>query len=68
MKIRRIRRIRPIGLILSLLASGLFASSADAQLTRLKTSYSALTANPKAAAGLFLRANTSQVFPVFPVA
>jgi NitT/TauT family transport system substrate-binding protein len=45
MKIRRIRRIRSLGVILSLLASELFASSADAQLTRLKTSYSALTAN-----------------------
>lgn len=45
MKIGRISRIGPIGLIVSLLASGVFPSSARAQLTRLKTSYSALTAN-----------------------
>ncbi len=43
MKISRIRRIRPIGLIL--LASVLASVDAHAQVTRLKTSYSALTAN-----------------------
>ncbi|MGZ8436441.1 MAG: ABC transporter substrate-binding protein, partial [Candidatus Binatia bacterium] len=43
MKIRRIRWVGPIGLIL--LASALASANADAQLTRLKTSYSALTAN-----------------------
>ena len=41
--IRQIRRIRLIGLIF--LASVLASASAHAQLTRLKTSYSALTAN-----------------------
>jgi len=45
MRIRRIRQIGPIGLIISLLASGFVASTTHAQLTRLKTSYSALTAN-----------------------
>jgi len=45
MKIRRIRQIRPIGLIISVLASGVLPSTTHAQLTRLKTSYSALTAN-----------------------
>lgn len=43
MSIRRIGRIGPIGLIF--LASVLASASAHAQLTRLKTSYSALTAN-----------------------
>ena len=45
MKIGRIRRIGPIGLILGLLASGALAGPVHAQLSRLKTSYSALTAN-----------------------
>jgi len=45
MKIGRIRRIGPIGLIFGLLASAFITSSAHAQLTKLKTSYSALTAN-----------------------
>jgi NitT/TauT family transport system substrate-binding protein len=40
-----IRRIGPIGLIVCSFASGAIASTAHAQLTRLKTSYSALTAN-----------------------
>jgi NitT/TauT family transport system substrate-binding protein len=43
MTIRPIRLIGPIGLIF--LASVLVSASAHAQLTRLKTSYSALTAN-----------------------
>jgi ABC-type nitrate/sulfonate/bicarbonate transport system substrate-binding protein len=43
MKIGRIRRIGPIGLIF--LASVLGSASTHAQITRLKTSYSALTAN-----------------------
>jgi NitT/TauT family transport system substrate-binding protein len=43
MKIRRSRRVVPIGLIL--LASVLASANAHAQVTRLKTSYSALTAN-----------------------
>ena len=41
----KIGRIGPIGLTIGLFASAIVASSADAQLTRLKTSYSALTAN-----------------------
>jgi ABC-type nitrate/sulfonate/bicarbonate transport system substrate-binding protein len=45
MKLRAIRQIGPIGLILILLAYHLSAGTALAQLTRLKTSYSALTAN-----------------------
>lgn len=44
-KIRRIRRIGPIGLICCLLAIVTTAPTVHAQLTRLKTSYSALTAN-----------------------
>ena len=40
-----IRRIGPIGLILCFLASVTTSSTVSAQLTRLKTSYSALTAN-----------------------
>ena len=43
--IRQMRQIRSIGLIFLFLASGTGAESAHAQLTRLKTSYSALTAN-----------------------
>ncbi|MSP37124.1 MAG: ABC transporter substrate-binding protein [Deltaproteobacteria bacterium] len=43
MKIGRIRRIGPIGLIFTV--SMLVTISAHAQLTRLRTSYSALTAN-----------------------
>ena len=45
MRIRRIRQIGPIGLIMSLLACHVIAGAAHAQLFRLKTSYSALTAN-----------------------
>jgi NitT/TauT family transport system substrate-binding protein len=43
--IRQMRQIRSIGLISLFLASGTGAENAHAQLTRLKTSYSALTAN-----------------------
>ena len=45
MKFGRISRIGPIGLIFCFLASALSAASAHAQSARLKTSYSALTAN-----------------------
>ena len=45
MKRQTMRRCIPIALILSLLGSGLLVSGADGQLIRLKTSYSALTAN-----------------------
>jgi ABC-type nitrate/sulfonate/bicarbonate transport system substrate-binding protein len=45
MKIRLIRQIGPIGLIMSLLVSHVAPCTAHAQLIRLKTSYSALTAN-----------------------
>jgi NitT/TauT family transport system substrate-binding protein len=45
MRLRPLRQIGPIGLILVLLAYHLSAGTASAQLTRLKTSYSALTAN-----------------------
>ena len=45
MSMRRIQQIGPIGLIISLLACHVIAGAAHAQLIRLKTSYSALTAN-----------------------
>ena len=45
MKLRPTRQIGPICLILILLACHLASGTASAQLTRLKTSYSALTAN-----------------------
>jgi NitT/TauT family transport system substrate-binding protein len=45
MKIRLIRRIGPIGLIMFLVLTQFFGATAFAQITRLKTSYSALTAN-----------------------
>jgi NitT/TauT family transport system substrate-binding protein len=45
MKIRLIVQIGPIGLILSLLVGHVVPGTAFAQLTRLRTSYSALTAN-----------------------
>ena len=45
MKIGRIRQIGPSGLIVCVVVSVLASASAHAQLTRLKTSYSALTAN-----------------------
>jgi NitT/TauT family transport system substrate-binding protein len=45
MSMRRIQQIGPIGLIISLLAGHVIAGAAHAQLIRLKTSYSALTAN-----------------------
>ena len=43
--IRLTRLIGPIGIIISLFASAFVPTAAQAQLTRLKTSYSALTAN-----------------------
>jgi NitT/TauT family transport system substrate-binding protein len=45
MKIGRIRQIGPSGLIVCVVVGVLASASAHAQLTRLKTSYSALTAN-----------------------
>jgi NitT/TauT family transport system substrate-binding protein len=45
MKTGLFRRIGPLGLIMSVLASHLVPGTALAQLIRLKTSYSALTAN-----------------------
>src|SRR5574342_930441 len=45
MKVRSIRQLGRIGLIAGLLVSHVLASTSHAQLIRLKTSYSALTAN-----------------------